>query len=361
MKILFLVPYPLGESPSQRFRFEQYFEILRLKGHVWKVQSFLSPAGWRRLYDSTKTFRKALDVIEGILKRIASLFSALDYDIIFIHREVSPIGPPLFEWILAKVLSKKIIYDFDDAIWLTDRPHESFFLKIIKWRSKVQSICQWSYKVSCGNEYLCDYARRFNKTVMLNPSTLDTEKSHNPSLYQLPKVNASADFITIAWTGSHSTLKYLEELEHVLQQIEKKHSNVEFLVIADRPPKLSLKRLVFILWTKENEVKALSIADIGLMPLPDNEWTRGKCGFKALQYMSLEISTLASPVGVNANIIMDKENGFLCKNELEWLDKLEHLILEPSLRRIVGKNGRKTVEDFYSIRSNSVNFLSLFN
>ena len=104
---------------------------------------------------------------------------------IFIHREVAPVGPPVFEWIISKIFKKKIIYDFDDAIWLTDRKDESWILETLKWRSKIQSICRWSYKVSCGNEYLCDYARQFNERVFYNPTTIDTGNLHNPSLYKI--------------------------------------------------------------------------------------------------------------------------------------------------------------------------------
>ena len=139
------------------------------------------------------------------------------YDFVFIHREATPLGPPIFEWILAKVLKKKIIYDFDDAIWLTDRQQESVLLRIAKWRSKVGSICKWAYKVSCGNEYLCNYAALFNKNVVYNPTTIDTENLHHPSQILYPIKHP--DRIRIGWTGSHSTLKYLDEIQPVLHKI----------------------------------------------------------------------------------------------------------------------------------------------
>src|SRR5688500_1091441 len=122
------------------------------------------------------------------------------YDFVFIHREVSPLGPPIFEWILAKVLKKNIIYDFDDAIWLTDRHDESLVFRLLKWRSKVDLICRWSHKVSCGNEYLCRFAANFNNNVVYNPTTIDTENLHNPSFFKQP--SGHLDKITIGWTGS---------------------------------------------------------------------------------------------------------------------------------------------------------------
>src|SRR6478609_7825407 len=185
MKILFLVPYPIGESPSQRFRFEQYFNILIQNGHSYHHQSFLDAEDWKLFFQKGRPATKLFFLLKGFFKRLLVLFQLGNYSIIFIHRELTPIGPPVFEWIISKVFKKKIIYDFDDAIWLTDRKNESWILKTLKWRSKVRSICQWSYKVSCGNEYLRSYARQFNKQVVYNPTTIDTENLHNSSLHKI--------------------------------------------------------------------------------------------------------------------------------------------------------------------------------
>src|SRR5690606_29515632 len=149
-KILFLVPYPLQESPSQRFRFEQYFGQLQQQGYRYKVQSFLNSDNWRAFFRPGNIITKAVALLSGFCKRIFIVLPSPMYDFVFIHREVTPVGPPVFEWLLAKVFRRKIIYDFDDAIWLTDRPDESWFFKLVKWRSKVASICSWSIKVSCG-------------------------------------------------------------------------------------------------------------------------------------------------------------------------------------------------------------------
>jgi glycosyltransferase involved in cell wall biosynthesis len=357
MKILFLIPYPVGESPSQRFRFEQYFKILTLKGHDFRVQGFLNSLNWKLFFKSGKWSGKIASLLNGLLKRVAILFRALNYDFVFIHREAAPIGPPVFEWIIAKILTKKIIYDFDDAIWMTDRINESFILQAIKWRSKVSSICRWSYKVSCGNDYLGAYARQFNKKVVYNPTTIDTDQRHNRAFY--PSRNENR--VVIGWTGSHSTLKYLSYLEPVLYHLENKYSIVDFWVIADEPPVLKrLSRLKFKGWSRQSEIADLSQFDIGIMPLPDDEWAMGKCGFKALQYMALEIPTIASTVGVNKEIIQHGENGFLCSTLEEWEGRLTELIENEGLRNSIGIAARKTVEQRFSVSSNVNNFLTLF-
>jgi glycosyltransferase involved in cell wall biosynthesis len=357
MKILFLIPYPIGESPSQRFRFEQYFNVLIQNGYSHTYQSFLDSEDWKLFFQKGRLATKFFFLLKGHFKRFWILLQLRDYSIIFIHREVTPLGPPVFEWIISKIFKKKIIYDFDDAIWLTDRRNESWLIKTLKWRGKVRSICRWSYKVSCGNEYLCSYTRQLNPLVFYNPTTIDTENLHNPALYKINRENK----IIIGWTGSHSTLKYLNDLEPVLQTLEKKYPQIQINVISDIAPELNLNSLHFHPWSLETEISDLVQFDIGIMPLPDDEWAKGKCGFKALQYLSLQIPTVASPVGVNSNIIHHGENGFLCSSKSEWESCLSILIENKTLRGSMGKNGRENIIDRYSVLSNSSNFLSLFS
>ena len=356
MKILFLIPYPIGLSPSQRFRFEQYIKILSDKGYVCTFQSFLDSHSWQIFFRTGNLPQKALCLVTGFARRVKVLFGVSTFDFVFIHREATPIGPPIIEWIIAKVLNKRIIYDFDDAIWMTDRPDESIFLSALKWRTKVRSICGWSYKISCGNTYLCNYSRQFNSKVIINPTTIDVHV-HNPVL----NVKRKFDELVIGWTGSHSTLKYLVEIEPILKELENRNKNLKILVIADKRPQfLSLNSVQFIPWSKETEIEDLLKMDIGIMPLPADEWSKGKCGFKALQYMALGIPPVASRVGTNSEIIEDNINGFLCSTKEEWLDSLQGLIDDESLCFAFGESARKKVIEHYSVSSNSSNFLSLF-
>jgi glycosyltransferase involved in cell wall biosynthesis len=356
MKILFLFPYPVGEAPSQRFRFEQYFPLLDNAGIHYVTQSFWDLETWRILYRPGKKFKKLLGFVRGIARRFRILFTVATFDYIFIHRECAPIGPPFLEWLISMVFQKKIIYDFDDAIWLPNTSDENKIASMVKWHIKVNSICRWSYKISCGNLYLCDYAYKYNRSIVLNPTTIDTENLHNPKRYG-PKKNNE---IVIGWTGSHSTLKYLNKLEGILQELEDKYGNLIFTVIANQPAALELKRIRFKPWSKETEISDLAEFDIGIMPLTDDAWAKGKCGFKALQYMAMEVATVASPVGVNTMIIDHGIDGFLCNAGTEWKDALESLIQNPDLRSKLGKQGREKVVRNYSVRSNADNFLTLF-
>jgi glycosyltransferase involved in cell wall biosynthesis len=353
VKILFLVPYPVKRSPSQRFRFEQYFGLLSDSGISYSVKPFTVDKDYQFLFSNGTPVRKVSILIKGFARRFATLLILHRFNFIFIHREAAPIGPPVFEWLTAKVFRKKIIYDFDDAIWLTDRSDESWLTKKLRARNKISAICKLSYKVSAGNRYLRDYAVKYNSQTVVNPTTIDTLKI-------LETNRNENNEVVIGWTGSHSTLKYLKGIESVLQTLERDYSNVRFLFIADQQPDLSLNRLSFKHWKLETENEDLSEIDIGIMPLPDNEWTRGKCGFKILQYMAMSIPAVASPVGVNSQIIENEENGFVCETETEWLHALRRLVEDNSLRKKFGVSGQRLVAKNYSTSSNSSNFMALF-
>jgi glycosyltransferase involved in cell wall biosynthesis len=356
MKVIFLCPYPTGCAPSQRFRFEQYFGLLQQSHIRFQVESFTSSGDWETMHKKTNWISKTRILIRGLISRATLLFRLHKFDLVFIHRELAPVGPPVFEWIVSRICRKKIIYDFDDAIWLTDRTDEPALMKALRWRSKVRSICRWSYKISCGNRYLADFARQFNGDVLINPTTVDTGNLHAPPA----TMRQAKPDITVGWTGSHSTLKYLETIIPALKVIEKKYPKIEFLIIADQKPHLPLKNLVYRQWKKPTEITDLGQINIGIMPLPDDEWTKGKGGFKALQYMAMEVPALVAPVGINKEIVQHGVEGYWCTTNDDWINALEDLILNEEKRIEMGKRGRKKVIDYYSVASNSSNFLSLF-
>lgn len=355
-KILILAPYPLHEAPSQRFRFELFLKFMEQNTVKWDFQSFVLAHEWKILYQKGQRTGKLKGLLLGYFRRLRMIASARSYDMVLIHREITPLGPPIFEWVLAKVLRKKIIYDFDDAIWMADQK-ESLMWKWLKWRSKVRSICKWSWKVSAGNEYLADYARKYCEQVEIIPTVVDTDV-HTPDT-PLDPPSRGVSGVCIGWTGSHSTLFYLDELVPTLQKLEKEF-DFEFLVIANKNPHLPLNNFRFVPWNKNTEIADLNQIDIGIMPLQDNEWAKGKCGFKLIQYLALGIPAVASPVGVNAAIIQDGENGLLANTPEVWKAKLSQLIQDTDLRRKLGENGRKQIVKKYSVESLKSQFFDLF-
>lgn len=352
-KVLFIVPYPEGEAPSQRFRFEQYFSILKENHIDYQIESFWSKEAWKILYENGNKFKKAIAFIHGIIKRLLLLFKIHDVKLIFIHREALPVGPPIIEFLLARVFRKKIIYDFDDAIWLANTSSPNKMVGWIKFHEKVSSICSWSWKVSCGNHYIADYAGKYNHQIYVNPTTIET------SYHKRGNEKSANKKIVIGWTGTHSTNKYFESFEPVLEELNRNY-NIQIVAISDQNPNVTLQNFTYICWNKAQEIKQLNKIDIGIMPLDNSEWEMGKCGFKALQYMAMEIPTVTSDVGINHQIIEHGVNGYLCKNHEDWLKYLGELISSESLRKSVGQRGRKKIIKSYSVQSNTKLFLSLF-
>lgn len=351
-KILFIAPYPFDEAPSQRFRFEQYLSDLKTHGFEPEVHAFLSRKAWKTLYQPGKLFSKFVAMKLSFFRRFILLFKLRRYDYIFIHREASMIGPPIFEWLIAKVLRKKYIYDFDDAIWLPNYSEANASFHKLKMYKKVERIIRWADQVVAGNDFLATYAKKFNQKVCVIPTTIDME--HLKGF----RGNPDTKNLVIGWTGSHTTAQYLHEILPVLDAVYLKQP-FTFRVISNQDPKLDRDYVEFVPWNRKTEAADLQVMHIGLMPLNDSEWARGKCGFKALQYLSLEIPSIVSPVGVNTKIIEDGKNGFLCHENDQWIEKIGLLLNNKELRLEMGKNGKEFVQKHFSKEANLQHYLEL--
>lgn len=352
--VLFLVPYPAKTAPSQRFRVELYEPILREHGIKYDIACFMDAQTWKIIFSKGHHLQKIAGILKGYVRRFVHLTKAVRYDYIFIHREAAPLGPPVFEWMLAKILRKKIIYDFDDAIWI---PNVSASNKVASWLKafwKVKYICRWSSVVTGGNEYLNSYAKQHGarKTIFL-PTCVDVVHGH-----RFIKQHGDHKPV-VGWTGSHSTLFYLNDIMPVLRDLQEV-LDFTFLVIADKSPNLYLKDWKFVRWNEATEVEDLLHMDIGIMPLRADAWSEGKCGFKLIQYLSCGIPAIADPIGVNKDIVEDGRNGFLCQTCEEWEKKLRFLLTNWEQRKEFGSNGRKKIVNAYSIQSQEEKFLSLF-
>nr|WP_262910512.1 glycosyltransferase family 4 protein [Pontibacter silvestris] len=351
---MFVVPYPVGKAASQRFRVEQLLPLLQEQSIKYKVAPFWSEEAWGILYEQGHWAQKLNRLLIGCFKRLLLLLQLPRYSYIFIHREATPVGPPWFEWMAAKVFRKKIIFDFDDAIWLPSTTTNNNKAAKYKWHSKTESICRWSYKVSCGNKFLQSFANRHNKATVFLPTVIDTQHQHNQLKQQY------TEEVNIGWTGSHSTLPYLKLIEPVLQRLEQRY-DFNFIVIADKAPDLQLKSLRYVPWQQKTEINDLLQFNIGIMPLPDTTWAKGKCAFKALQYMALGIPAVVSAVGANLQAVPDGVAGYVCHTEQEWYNRLEQLLLDAGLRAEIGKAGRQHVQQCYSLQVYRQIFTELFS
>lgn len=351
--VLFLTLHRPNRSPSQRFRFEQYLSFLEASDFNCSWSYLLDEEADKYFYQKGNYFRKFKILANSFFKRISEITSSKHFDIVFIQRECFMLGTTFFENQFSK--KSKIIFDFDDSIWLQNVSNANKTLAFLKNANKTASIIQISDMVFVGNQYLANYATQFNSNVRIVPTTINTNE------YQRKIVEKPNDAVCIGWSGSITTIQHFEQAIPALEIIKEKYKKkVYFQVIGDNQYRNINLGIKGISWNKKTELEDLSQIDIGLMPLPDDEWAKGKCGLKGLQYMALEIATIMSPVGVNTEIIQHGNNGFLATTRQEWVDCISNLIENKELRKQVGVKGRQTVLAKYSVETNKSLYLNYF-
>jgi glycosyltransferase involved in cell wall biosynthesis len=290
--------------------------------------------------------------LKGFVKRVGALLGMNSYDAIYVFREAALLGPAIFEyWI--RLSGVPMIFDFDDAVFVPYVSPSNGYLSKLKFPGKTRTICRLSSHVMAGNRYLAEYARQVNSNVTIVPTTIDTDK------YLLEGSKTESGTPVIGWSGSFSTVQHLDTLRGSLQRLAAREK-FRLRIVGASNYRLDGVESDVIPWSSPTEIKDLRKIDIGVMPLPDDDWSRGKCGLKALQYMALGIPTICSPVGVNSEIIQDGVNGFLASTEAEWIEKLTTLLHSPELRKRLGMAGRRTVEAKYSARSQVPRVLEIF-
>ncbi|NBQ54982.1 MAG: glycosyltransferase, partial [Proteobacteria bacterium] len=338
-RVLILCPYPLGISPGQRFRFEQYLDILRANGVVIEIQSFLDMDTMRILYKPGHVLKKVTNVLAGFLRRVAGLRRVFDYDYIFIHREATPIGPPFIEAALF-LLRRTVIFDFDDAIFISKTSKVNRIVAFAKWSSKIRFISKHSTKVAVCNNYLVNWVKQYNPNAVLLPTTIDLNY-HKP----IAKTSPSTRRPVIGWTGTQSTMVYLELVREALVELQKRY-DFEFRVICDVDPKFpELKNYRFIKWNLESEIENLAGMDVGLMPVPQGQWEQGKVGFKAIQYSGVAAVPVVSSTGSGHEVVLQGKTGFVVDNNCaDWVEALAALLYNPAQLEAMGAAAREYID-----------------
>jgi len=355
-KVLFIVQHRFNRSPGQRYRCEQYISYLEKNGFDCVYSPLIvTKEEDTALYNSQSLLGKASIFFKGVWRRLRDVRRARNFDIVFIYREAFMTGSVFFERLLKKS-GARIILDFDDAIWLHTVSEVNRSLQWLKRPEKVNDIIALSNLVITGNNYLAAYARTYNKNVTVFPSTI------NLDYYQIPvRPHAVKDTLTIGWSGSHTTIEHFETIIPVLKQLKNKFGNrLKFAVYGDPNYKNEELGIQGTAWSFDSEVSTIADFDIGIMPLPDDNWSKGKCAMKGLQYMGLQVPAVLAAVGINKDVIEDGVNGFLAADEQQWLTKLTLLIENPELRKQLGAAGRKTVEQKFSSQGLKARYLEIF-
>ncbi len=354
--ILFIVDHRTNRSPSQRYRFEQYLNYFKSQGFNWELSEIITKKDDKIFYHPGNYFKKAIIVLKSFFIRLKDLQRSKNFDIIFIQREALLIGSSFFE----KQFYKKsnVVFDFDDSIWLLDTSPENKKFEFLKNSDKTKVNISNAHAVIAGNTYLANYANQFNKNVTIIPTTIDTN-IHKPIS---KNISSETKKIVIGWSGSLSTIKHFEIAIPILKELLIKYPNqLEIHVIGQAAYKNKELELISKSWHSNTEVEDLNCFDIGIMPLPDDEWAKGKCGLKGLSYMACGIATVMSPVGVNTEIIQHNYNGYLATTQNEWLDALSTLIENKEMRELIGRRGLETVANRYSLEANKHLYIAVFN
>lgn len=352
-KALFLILHRKDRSPGQRYRHEQYVSHLEANGVECDFSPLLDANGDELFYGSGRVLQKILIGLSAFVRRLRDMRRLKNYDMVYVYRDAFFFGT-FFERRIAKS-NAKLIFDFDDAIWLMDKnPNQGVFNRL-KNPKKTAKIIALADQVIVGNDYLKNYAFAYNSNVRIIPSTVDFDKYTEP-------VKKAEGKICIGWTGSFSTIKHFETILPALEEIKSMFGDrVCFKLIGEPNYRNETLEIEGVPWKSETEAVDLGELDIGVMPLPDNKWTRGKCAMKGLQYMALGIPTIMSPVGVNSEIIDDGSNGMLARTSDDWVRKLSLLIEDESLRTRIGEEGRKTARKDFSVEANKEKWLAVFS
>jgi glycosyltransferase involved in cell wall biosynthesis len=324
--------------PGQRYRFEQWQPHLEAAGIRTEVRELLTSAEQDTLHSWRSPRAKAVVVARSLMRALATLPECRRYDVVWIYRTLLVAGPPWVEKLLAR-RAPPIVYEFDDAIWLTKTFDANRAFSFLKFSGKTADICRLASAVIVSNDSLASYARGFNDDVTVVSSTVDVER-------YTPIVRKLGGPLVLGFSGSPTTIEYMSLVAGPIRRVAEQHPLQ--LRVMGAEFELPGVDLTVSRWTPERELDELRSYDVGLMPLADDPWTRGKGAMKALLYMSVGVPVVASPVGVTTDVIQHDVNGLLCRTEDDWVEALGRLATDPELRRRLGRAGRETVEKRFS-------------
>ena len=355
-KILFVTPYPFNKAPSQRLKFEQYYDYFEEKGFQVDKSAFVNYSFWSIIYKKGHTAKKILYTLRGYLSRLLLLFRLRNYDVVYIHLWVTPLGPPIFEWLYCKI-AKRVIYDIDDLVYLPGiKSDVNKVISGIKGKNKPLYLMKHAHHVITCTPYLDQIVKKYNQNTTDISSTIDTKTYRPKTDYDIigTKVN-------LGWSGSVSTIKHFRVLEPVLHRLKMEGVDFHLIIMGDSGYSIPGIDMEALDWKESYEVSVIKRFDIGVYPLPNEQWVYGKSGLKALQYMAAGVPVVATAIGTNFRIIEDNVNGFLVNNEDEWVSRIKQLIADAALRKRIGLKGAEVVENKFSINANRDTYLSIIN
>jgi glycosyltransferase involved in cell wall biosynthesis len=340
MRLLMLPRYD-AVGASSRLRMLQYVPALEARGIEVDVKPLLDGSYVPDLYAGRVSVSK---VARSYVRRAWQLLHAKRYDAIWLEKEAWPWLPAVFEnaWLPR---TTRLVADYDDAVFHRYDQHPSALVQRVLGR-KIDAVMRRADLVTAGNGYLAERANAAGaRHVEWLPTVIDLNRYPPPREQTLP----DSEPITVGWIGSPATAGYLRLLAPALETLAARQ-RIRCVAIGARPDQLEGTLFQACEWNENSEVAQLGLFDIGVMPLPDEPWEQGKCGYKLIQYMACGLPVVASPVGVNRDIVVPGDNGYLATTTEEWIEALERLVNQPELRRTMGVAGRRKVEQTYCLQ-----------
>ena len=336
-----------------RHRALWYADRLAADGHAVRFCPTAPVSWWRRLYHRKSRFSKLLYLFMVLLRRMAQLRHVPGADVVFVKGPLFLYGPPLLERVVRR-LNPRIVFDMDDALWERPAYVRSPFTGLIDyaWPRKMAALARHAV---AGNRVIEAYLRDHGaRAVTVVPTCVDPARYAQKTY---PARGAGAPLV-LGWTGIRDNLGYLRTLGGALAELSREFP-LELLVVSDGELELPGVKVVNRPWTVEGELAALQEPDIGLMPLEDTPRARGKCAFKALQYMCAGTPVILSPVGMNTEVVEDGVSGFLADTPEQWKERIRALAADPALRERMGRAGRARALEAYSFEAHYPRFLEV--
>ncbi|AFL82355.1 glycosyltransferase [Aequorivita sublithincola DSM 14238] len=338
MKIIYFTKYT-RKGASSRLRSYQYFPFLEEAGFSVSVFPLFSDKYLNQLYNGKVS---KITILNCYFKRLINLYKISKKTKVVIEKELFPYLPAWAEQFLS-FLGINYVVDYDDAIFHNyDKNRNSFIRFLLK--NKIDVVMRNSKCVMAGNSYLKSRADEAGaKRVYIIPTVIDLNR------YTVQEKDISNTNFVIGWIGSPSTFKYVQEIAPVLKELALNGASIH--IVGANGDLGFTKNVTFISWNEESEVNNISNFDVGIMPLEDTPWEKGKCAYKLIQYMACGLPVVASPIGMNNEVVHSGENGFLASTNLEWSEALNKYKNNPDLRRRNGKFGKAIVEEGYTVKS----------
>lgn len=351
MEVLTLIPNRYGFAPGQRGSIELWEKVLAPEGIRLHWAPFESERLREILYTPGRQFEKAAEMARGYVERLKLLRRLDDYDAVFVYREAALLGPAFLEKRIAR--RKPIIYQLDDPLYVPYRSPSNGYLSYLKFFGKIADIIRLSKVVIVNSSHIREFAAQHNRNIWQVPSIVDTDR------YVFKPEPEHLERVTVGWSGSPTTVKNIQVVANALRELQTKVTCGVHLIGGTE---FDLPGVEYTAqkWSAETEVEDLRRMQVGMIPVPVNEWNKRKFFMKTAQYMALGIPPVCTPMGSNPEVIEHGRTGFLAGTDAEWVEHLSLLVGDGDLRREMATRASQVARERFSLEANAPKVVEAF-